>query len=105
MILLVLAGAGILLTDRFAQPGMIAEIALDGEPYRTINLRAVTLPYEFEVETELGRNIVRVEQGRIAVVEADCPDQICVQRGYASETGLPIVCLPHRLSIQLEEER
>ena len=69
---------------------------------KVIDLRAVTLPYEFEISTAHGRNLVRVEHGRIAVIESDCPEQICVRQGYVQESGVPIVCLPHRLVIELE---
>jgi len=46
-----------------------------------------------------GYNTVTVRDGKIAVTEADCPDQYCVQRGFCSG-GSPIVCLPHGLVIE-----
>ena len=45
-----------------------------------------------------GYNTVTVQNGKIAVTEADCPDQHCVQRGFCN-SGTPIVCLPHKLVI------
>lgn len=101
-VLLVLAGVGLFAARRFAPQGIRAVIRLDGEVYQEIDLTAVTVPYELEIETELGHNTVRVEHGRIAVTAADCPDQICVRRGFAETAEIPIVCLPHRLTIQLE---
>jgi hypothetical protein len=98
-----LALGGVFAARRFSEPAVTARITLDGELYREIDLRAVTMPYEFTIETELGSNTVRVEHGRIAVITADCPDKICVQRGWAEDGLLPIVCLPHRLVIQLED--
>ena len=101
--LVLLAVCGLLLARRFASPAVIARVELDGELYREIDLRAVTVPYEFTVETEHGSNTVRVEHGRIAVIAADCPDKICVQRGWAKDSLLPVVCMPHRLVIELED--
>ncbi len=101
--LALLSALGLVLARRFSAPAVIARITVDGEIYREIDLRAVTMPYEFEVETEYGCNTVRVEHGRIAVIAADCPDKICVQRGWAEDGLLPIVCLPHRLVIELED--
>ena len=46
-----------------------------------------------------GYNTVTVKDGKIAVTEADCPDQYCVQRGFCG-SGTPIVCLPHGLVIE-----
>ncbi|MGN1347015.1 MAG: NusG domain II-containing protein [Eubacteriales bacterium] len=80
---------------------MTAEIFLDGELIRTIDLSAVREPYSFTVEGANGSNTVSVEPGRICVSEADCPDRICVQQGWQSAGETPIVCLPHRLVIQL----
>lgn len=79
--------------------GVIARVEQDGELIREIDLSEVTEPYEFAVEAENGKNTVRVEPGRIAVVKADCPDKVCVRTGYIENGTVPIVCLPHRLAI------
>ena len=79
--------------------GVIARIEQNGELIREIDLSEVTEPYEFTIEAESGKNTVRVEAGRIAVVEADCPDKVCVKTGYIENGTVPIVCLPHRLAI------
>ena len=104
-ILLCLGAGGVYFAHRFASSAVTARVSVDGECIRQINLRSVTLPYEFTVETVYGRNVVRVEQGQIAVVEADCPDKICVHQGFVGESGIPIVCLPHKLVIELEDGR
>ena len=36
------------------------------------------------------------------VTDADCPDQVCIRMGKISKTGENIVCLPHKLVVQLE---
>lgn len=77
-----------------------AEIKQDGKVIRTIDLTNTNEPYEFTVESnDGGHNTIRVENGRIAVIDADCDDKICVQQGYVSDASHPIVCLPHKLSI------
>ena len=45
-----------------------------------------------------GYNIVTVQDGKIAVTEANCPDQYCVKQGFCN-SGAQIVCLPHKLVI------
>ena len=45
-----------------------------------------------------GFNTVTVRDGKIAVTEANCPDQYCVKQGFC-DSGVQIVCLPHGLVI------
>ena len=42
-----------------------------------------------------------MEQGRIRVSQADCPDQVCVDQGWIADGTVPIVCLPHKLVIEI----
>ena len=57
--------------------------------------------YSFVVEDEEGSNTILVEPGRIRVSEADCPDQVCVNQGFISDGTVPVVCLPHKLMIEI----
>lgn len=82
--------------------GTVANIYLDGELYRSIDLSRVTTPYDIVITTQYGSNTVHVERGAICVSEADCRDHICVGQGTLTRAGVPIVCLPHRLVIELE---
>lgn len=89
----------------FSKPPKNAQILQNGVVIRTMDLEKVARPYEFEVASEDGGyNIVRVEQGRIGIVDADCPDKICVRQGFITNGVLPIVCLPHKLSIVITDD-
>ena len=83
--------------------GLTADIYLDGKLIESIDLNAVDAPYDFTVESEYGSNTVHVEYGGISVTAADCPDKVCVRQGVVRDSLLPIVCLPHRLVIRLED--
>ena len=85
------------------EEGTVAALYIDGELYETIDLSAVVLPYEKTIETEYGWNTVRVSHGAIEVSAADCREQVCVNQGTITDSLVPIVCLPHRLVIQIEE--
>ena len=90
----------LILTSR--APGVTAQVVLDGEVIREIDLSRVREPYSFTVEDGSGgTNLVEVEPGRIRVSEANCPDKICVSQGWLSDQNVPIVCLPHRLIIRI----
>lgn len=83
--------------------GNVVGIYQDGKQVDRIHLDTVTTPYEFTIETEAGGyNVISVEQGRICVKEASCPDHVCVETGWLSDGAIPIVCLPNRLVIQSE---
>ena len=50
-----------------------------------------------------GWNEITIKDGSICISDADCPDKTCVKTGLLRSESLPIVCLPHKLVIQLEE--
>ena len=77
----------------------------DGVVLQRIELDRVTEAYTFSVDCpEGGTNVVEVRPGGIRVREADCPDRVCVGQGWLTDSAIPIVCLPHRLVIQLAGE-
>ncbi len=81
--------------------GERAEIWVDGELVRSVDLSKIQEPERFTVETDRGVNVILAEPGRIRVESADCPDKVCVDAGWLSDSAAPIVCLPHRLVIRL----
>ena len=78
-----------------------ARILRDGVLLEEIDLSQVDEPYSLTLENESGRNVLSVERGRVCVSEADCPDQVCVKQGWVSNGAVPIVCLPHKLVVEL----
>ena len=67
-----------------------------GDKTATVDL-SVDQEMVFEAK-DGGYNTVTIRNGRIAVTEADCPDQYCVRQGFCNG-GEQIVCLPHNLVI------
>lgn len=82
--------------------GTIAIVSVNGEELERIDLSKVRKAYDIDVTTEYGHNTVHVEPGAVSVTEADCPDQICVYQGRLTGSGIPIICMPHRLVIEIE---
>lgn len=102
LVLLLSGGAALWLNSRPA-PGMVANIYQDGVCIRSVDLSRVTTSETYTVESDAGVNVIQIEPGQIRILEADCPDQVCVQAGWLTDSAAPIVCLPHRLVISLEE--
>ena len=78
-----------------------AEILSEGKVLHTVDLR---VNQSFMIYSGSGYNKVRVQNGKIAVIDASCPDHYCMHRGYCN-SGADIVCLPNRLVIHFLGEQ
>ena len=47
---------------------------------------------------------MRAESDGVSVTQADCPDLLCVQQGKITTSAIPIACVPHHLTVQIEGE-
>lgn len=54
------------------------------------------------ITTEHGYNKILVKNGKISVLSADCRDGICISRGEINKKGQSIVCLPHKMIIEIK---
>ena len=84
-----------------AQTASSVEVWSDGELLYTLPL---SVPRQITVESAYGTNVVTVENGAVAVTEADCPDHYCMKRGFC-DGGVQIVCLPNRLVLKFVGEQ
>ncbi|MBE6087199.1 NusG domain II-containing protein [Clostridium beijerinckii] len=82
--------------------GTYAEITIDGKFYKKINLSEHRGEDQIDIKTSYGDNIIEVKDKSIKVIDADCKDKICVRSGFISEPGQIIVCLPHKLMIEIK---
>lgn len=59
-------------------------------------------PRDIRVDTDHdGYNIVRIQGGQVQIVEANCPDRLCVNSPPIKTPGQSIVCIPHRLIVRI----
>ena len=59
----------------------------------------------FRIESnDGGWNEIKIENGKISISDADCPDHTCVKTGVLRSETMPIVCLPHKLVIRFAEK-
>ncbi|GAB6106188.1 NusG domain II-containing protein [Fusibacter bizertensis] len=59
--------------------------------------------YVYEENGE--RNVVQIKDGFVSMIDADCRDQICVKTASISKNGEIIVCLPHKLTVEIFSEQ
>lgn len=81
----------------------IAYIYVNNELYKTINLNDSYSDCDFIIETDHGYNRIVVKDGFICVTEADCPDKTCINTGWTDSKTNPVICIPHRLEIVVED--
>lgn len=80
--------------------GDIVTITQDGKTLYTLDLskekdRRITVKYD-------GReNVIEIKDGRIRMLEADCPDHTCINTGWLED--VPIVCLPNKLAVEFAD--
>ena len=82
--------------------GETVNIVQDGKILYTFDLSTAD-DQIINVEYEGRTNSVQIENGRIRVLEAECPDNTCVHMGWLESGTLPIVCLPNHLVIEFAE--
>ncbi|MDY3006218.1 NusG domain II-containing protein [Anaerococcus porci] len=59
----------------------------------------------FKIEIGNGKyNVVEIKDGKVNMKEANCRDLICTHMPAISKGGETIVCLPHRLILEIIEE-
>lgn len=84
-----------------SKPGYSVRIMVDGELVETYDINQ---DKEYNLKTHLGENVIVIDKGEVYVSEADCPDKICVNHAKISNVGETIICLPHKLVVEIDEE-
>lgn len=105
LILSVLVLAGVFfLYEHFlgAEEGDCVVVELNGEEYASYQLNQ---DGEYRIETENGYNILKIQEGKADMIDADCRDKICVKEKPASMDGQTIVCLPHKVVVTVRSSR
>ncbi len=96
--LLLLAG-GLWLLLRPGGQGAWAVVTIDG-----VEAGRYSLGEDVTVRVgEEAYNILTIRDGAAAITEANCGDRTCVRTGAISRQGETIVCLPHKLVVEITE--
>ena len=99
VVVLMIAGVlAILMKAGQTRAGETICIMVDGEEYGTYSLAHNEV---IEVKNKLGYNRIVVKDGVVFMEEADCPDQYCVDHVAITKTNETIVCLPHKLVVEV----
>ena len=74
-------------------------ITIDGQKYEEYSLDK---DQTITIDNERGKNVIQIINGTVMMIEADCPDGYCISKGSISRNGNTIVCLPHRLVVEIK---
>ena len=81
----------------YHESGKYVEVTIDGEWYGTYALNETQ---EIPIWINGNRtNLLVIKDKKADVLQADCPDKICVNHSAISNVGETIVCLPNRVVI------
>lgn len=83
-----------------SEAGNWIQVTVDGAVYGTYSL---TEDQVIEVKEGDFYNRIRIEDGKAYMEEANCPDGYCERQGKISGGAQTIVCLPHKLVVEVLE--
>lgn len=100
---LVLAGALYLISQAAGNAeASVVVVTVDG---KEVLRRPLAVEDSYEINQEDGSvNVITVEDGAVYMSEANCRDGLCLHQGKMRNAAKTIVCLPHKLVVQLEGE-
>jgi len=79
-----------------------AEINVKGKLYKKVILDNKRPKETLNIKTDLGENIIEIENGGLRILDANCSDKICVKDGFKYKVGDMLVCLPHKVIINIK---
>lgn len=83
--------------------GNVVVITRDGEEYKKLDLDKDNI---VEIKGENNNtNILKIENGQAAMIDASCPDLLCVHQKSIKYQGETIVCLPNKIVIEIKSDK
>lgn len=103
-VILLIAAAGLLFVSLNREPGSIAAVKIDG-----VQTAGYPLSENITVDILTGENdefsnTLIIENGKAYISQANCPDRICAGHKPISYKGETIVCLPHKVIIEITSD-
>ncbi len=83
--------------------GDVVAVYVDSEKVAEYNLKAHDGEI-IDINSKYGKNKIKIEKGKVKMVESDCEDKVCLHMGEISANNETIICLPNRLLVKIESE-
>lgn len=98
MIIGIILWVGVMLNKN---PGEYARVRVDGETYGTYPL---SQEGRYIIKGTSGDDVLEIKDGGARIVEAQCPDGLCVDMGWIFASGESVICLPNRIVVEIVAE-
>lgn len=99
VIVIILLPLSLLLLN--SSKGGEAVVKSDGKVIDTISLKK---DGTYTYQNDKGSNTVEIKDGKVRVIEADCPNKDCVNKGYIQRNNESVICLPHRFEVTVKSK-
>lgn len=78
----------------------VVVVTVDG---KEVLRKPLAMENRYEIAQDDGSlNVIRVEGGAVFMEEANCRDGLCIRQGKMKNGAKTIVCLPHKVVVQLK---
>ncbi len=96
---LVIALIGFAAIKMTQKDGKEVVVTVDGkEVYKT----SIQKDQTYKIPEKNGTNVMQIKDGKVTMKKADCRDQICADHKAIEKSGETIVCLPHKVVIEIK---
>ena len=95
---LIIAAAALIWLSAGRQSEQIARVTVDGT---VAGLYPLDQDDTVTIGGVGGKNTLVIRDGQADMMEADCPDKVCVDHAPISHVGESIICLPHKVVVEI----
>ena len=79
----------------------MVKITVDQKLYGTYDLNK---NQTITIQNDSGINAIQIQNKKVWMEEADYPDGYCKEQGHISKNKQTIVCLPHKLVVEISDD-
>lgn len=101
VVITLLATAGLLLFNLLKTQGDYVSVKINGEEKYRYSLSENVDTVIYTGENNNQENRIIIENNQAYIISADCPDKICVGHRPVSNVNESIVCLPHKVVVEI----
>ncbi|MDD3185497.1 MAG: NusG domain II-containing protein [Anaerostipes sp.] len=96
--ILIIAFISMLVIHLTQRDGKQVKVTVDG---KIVHEASLSKNETYTIPVKSGENKMRIKDGYVKMIDADCPDQICKNHKKINKDGETIVCLPHKVVIEI----
>lgn len=88
--------------DMKQSKSLIADITCNGKIIRKVDLIKIKGTQLILLKNNGVKLSVSAKEGKIRILDSDCPDKYCVKRGWLSKSGESVICMHSKTIVMIE---